>query len=171
MSLHFFKGLPWWCRGKSICLQCGRPGFNPWVRKIPWRRKWQPTPVFLPGESHGQRSLVGYSLRVAKSRTRLSDFTSLSSLTNLEFFFKWVGSVVISFSFCLFKDLPPCPLSCLLTSYFDLLTICPVFNSFSRTYPRTFVENRCILVSAGFSVVVTKSNHKAASFFILHFFG
>ena len=32
-----------------------------WVRKIPWRREWQPTPVFLPGESHGQRSLVGYS--------------------------------------------------------------------------------------------------------------
>ena len=32
-----------------------------WVRKIPWRRKWQPTSVFLPGESHGQRSLVGYS--------------------------------------------------------------------------------------------------------------
>jgi len=35
--------------------------FNPWVRKIPWRRKWQPTPVFLSGESHGQRSLAGYS--------------------------------------------------------------------------------------------------------------
>jgi len=35
--------------------------FDPWVRKIPWRRKWQPTPVFLPGESHEQRSLVGYS--------------------------------------------------------------------------------------------------------------
>ena len=35
--------------------------FDPWVRKIPWRRKWQPTPVFLPGESHGQGSLVGYS--------------------------------------------------------------------------------------------------------------
>ena len=43
------------------CLQCGRPGFNPWVRKIPWRRKWQPTPVLLPGKSHGWRSLVGYS--------------------------------------------------------------------------------------------------------------
>ena len=42
-------------------LQCRRPGFNPWVRKIPWRRKWQPTPVFLPGKSSGQRSLVGYS--------------------------------------------------------------------------------------------------------------
>ena len=36
-------------------------GFDPWVAKIPWRRKWQPTPVFLPGEFHGQRSLVGYS--------------------------------------------------------------------------------------------------------------
>jgi len=35
-------------------------GFNPWVRKIPWSRAWQSTPVFLPGESHGLRSLVGY---------------------------------------------------------------------------------------------------------------
>ena len=33
--------LPWWLRRLSICLQCGRPGFNPWVGKIPWRRKWQ----------------------------------------------------------------------------------------------------------------------------------
>ena len=41
--------------------QCGRLGFDPWVRKIPWRRKWLPSPVFLPGEAHGQRSLVGYS--------------------------------------------------------------------------------------------------------------
>ena len=40
-------------------MQCGRPGFNPWVRKISWRRNCQPTPVFLPGESHGCRSLVG----------------------------------------------------------------------------------------------------------------
>ena len=37
-----------------------RHEFNPWVRKIPWKRKWQPTLVFLPGKSHGQRSLVGY---------------------------------------------------------------------------------------------------------------
>ena len=37
------------------------PGFDHWVRKISWRRKWQPTPVFLPGESYGWRSLVGYS--------------------------------------------------------------------------------------------------------------
>ena len=42
-------------------MQCGRPGFNPCVGKIPWRRAWQPTPVFLPGEFHGQRSLASYS--------------------------------------------------------------------------------------------------------------
>ena len=44
------------------CLQWGRPGFDPWVGKIPWRRKWQPTPVLLPGKFHGQRRLVGCSL-------------------------------------------------------------------------------------------------------------
>ncbi|CAI9171856.1 unnamed protein product [Rangifer tarandus platyrhynchus] len=45
----------------TICLQCRRPGFSPCVGKIPWRGKWQPTPAFLPGESHGWRSLAGYS--------------------------------------------------------------------------------------------------------------
>ena len=42
--------------------QCGTSVFSPWVVKIPWRRAWQPTPAFLPGASHGQRSLAGYSL-------------------------------------------------------------------------------------------------------------
>ena len=44
-----------------LCRRCKRHGFSLWVWKISWRRKWQPTPVFLPGKSHGQRSLVGYS--------------------------------------------------------------------------------------------------------------
>jgi len=47
-------------KNPSAC-QCRRHGLNPWVRKIPWRRNWQPTPVFLSGKFHGQRSLVGYS--------------------------------------------------------------------------------------------------------------
>ena len=47
--------------GKSVCLQCRRPGFDAWVRKIPWRRAWQSNPVVLPGKSHGHRSLAGYS--------------------------------------------------------------------------------------------------------------
>ena len=52
---------PWWLRRERICLQSRRPGFNPWVGKIPWRRAWQPTPVFLPARFCGQRSLAGYS--------------------------------------------------------------------------------------------------------------
>ena len=51
----------WWLIQSSVCLQCGRPRFNPWVGKILWRRKWQPPPVLLPGKPHGWRSLVGYS--------------------------------------------------------------------------------------------------------------
>ena len=56
---------------KNPCL-C-RCGFDPWLRKISWRRKWQPTPIFLSGKSHGQRSLVGYSPQGCKSRIWLSD--------------------------------------------------------------------------------------------------
>ena len=53
--------LPWWLRGKESACQCRRWGLDLWVRKIPWKRKWHPTPVFLPGKSHGQWSLAGYS--------------------------------------------------------------------------------------------------------------
>ena len=52
----------WWIRWERICLQGRRPGFDPWVRKILWRREQQPTPLLLHGEFHGQRSLAGYSL-------------------------------------------------------------------------------------------------------------
>ena len=56
------SGSAWWLRRERICLQGGRPGFDPWVGKIPWRKRtWQPTPVILAGESHGQRILAGYS--------------------------------------------------------------------------------------------------------------
>ena len=48
--------------GKESACNAG-DRFNSWVRNIPWRRAWQPTPVFLPGESHGQRSVVGYTSR------------------------------------------------------------------------------------------------------------
>ena len=48
-------GLPWWLSGKESACQCRKHGFNPWLKKIPWRRKWQPTVAFLPGKFHGQR--------------------------------------------------------------------------------------------------------------------
>ena len=47
--------------------------FDPWVRKFPWRRKWHPTPVFLPGKSHAQRSLVSYGPWGHKSQRQLSN--------------------------------------------------------------------------------------------------
>ena len=66
LGLHcgYCKGLPHGVSGKEPGCQCrrhSRRGFNPWVGKIPWRRKWLPTPIFLPRESHEQRNLVGYS--------------------------------------------------------------------------------------------------------------
>ena len=64
--------------GKNLTCQFRRHkrhGFYPWVGKSPWRRKWQPTLVFLPGEFQEQKSLVGYSPGVAKSPTGLSDRT------------------------------------------------------------------------------------------------
>ena len=64
---------PRWCNGKEStcqCRRCKRQGFNPWVRMIPWSRKWQPTPVLLPRKFYGQRSLVGYTVHGrAKSQT------------------------------------------------------------------------------------------------------
>ena len=58
--------LPWWLSGKESTCQCRRCGFEPQVGKIPWRRKWQPTPVFLPEKPYRQRSLGGYSPWVSK---------------------------------------------------------------------------------------------------------
>ena len=64
-TLRLLHSLNTGASGEEPACQCSRHkgcGFHPWIGKIPWRRAWQPTPVFLPGESHGQRSLVGYSL-------------------------------------------------------------------------------------------------------------
>jgi len=55
MDTGLLRWLRWW----RICLQCRRPTFDPWVGEIPGRRKWQPTPVFLPGKFHAQSSLEG----------------------------------------------------------------------------------------------------------------
>ena len=72
--------LPRWLSGKEStcqCRRCKRCGFNPWVRKVPWRRKQQPAPIFLPGKFYGQRSLVGYS-----SRGRTESDTTEHTLTH-----------------------------------------------------------------------------------------
>ena len=58
--------LPWWLSGKESACQCRRHRFSLWVGKIPWRRKWQPTPVCLPGKPHGHRNLESYSQQSCK---------------------------------------------------------------------------------------------------------
>ena len=81
-SNDFSKSFPGGTSGKEPICQCRRHKrhrFNPQVRKIPWRRAWQPTPIFLPGESYGQRNLVGYSLQDCKA----SDTTEATQHTSM----------------------------------------------------------------------------------------
>ena len=61
LSYWDISELPWWLSGKESACQCKTRKFNQWIGMIPRRRAWQPTPVFLPGEFHGQSSLESYS--------------------------------------------------------------------------------------------------------------
>ena len=97
---------------KRICLRWRRLRFDPWVRKMPWRREWLPTPVFLPGEFHGQRSLIGYIIHgVARSRTQLSnEHTYTPSANNFSpKVSTWFSSKRNSFFYFLIRNtLPSC---------------------------------------------------------------
>ena len=72
----YVSGPPQWLSGKELPCQFRRCRFDPWVGKVPWRRKWQPTPVFLPGKSYGQRSPAGYSLWGRTEHTHTHSYTS-----------------------------------------------------------------------------------------------
>ena len=61
LPTYIYLGLPSWLSGKESTCQCRRCGFDSWVGKIPRKKVWQPTPIFLPGKSHEKRSLVGYN--------------------------------------------------------------------------------------------------------------
>ena len=77
-TCYFKQGFQDGSVGKRICLQCTTPrrcGFEPWVGKIPWRRAWQPNPVFFPGKSNGQKSLMGYTPQVQTQLKQLSMHT------------------------------------------------------------------------------------------------
>ena len=80
-KLDVMISFPWWLRQSRICLQCRIPRFNPWVGKIPWRRDWVPTVVFLHEKFHGQRRLVGYRPWGHKEL----DMTELLSLSPFHF--------------------------------------------------------------------------------------
>ena len=78
----------------TLAKQCRRPGFNPWVWRISWRRKWQPTPVFLSGEFHGQRSLVGYSSWDLKE-SDMTEWLTLSTFSCILFTVKSLSSACV----------------------------------------------------------------------------
>ena len=83
-ELKVYLGASLMAQTVNKCLQGRRHRFNPWIGKIPWRRKWQPTTVFLPGEFHGQRILAGYSPRGCKASDTTERFIlSLSHTHNV----------------------------------------------------------------------------------------
>ena len=89
-------GLPGGVSGKEPACQCTRRKrcrFYPWVGKIPWRRAWQTTPVFLPGESHSQRSLVGYNPLGGQEsdRTKATQYTGMNGSRGSLTFLKWAA--------------------------------------------------------------------------------
>ena len=104
------NGLPRWSSGKESACQCRRwkrCGFDPWFRKIPWSRKCQPTPVFLPGKFHGQRSLTGYSAWGCKESdtTKHTQYTQWLIDVELHFIYFLAICVDISiFEKCLFRS-------------------------------------------------------------------
>ena len=89
MSFKQNLGFPGGTSGKEPTYQCRRykrHGFDPWVRKVPWRREWLPTPILLPGESHGQKSLVGYSPRGHKESDTTEPLSMHSPYVQLNWF-------------------------------------------------------------------------------------
>ena len=90
--------------GRRICMQCRRPGFDPWVGKIPWRRKWQPTPVSLPGKSHGQRSLVGCSPWGCKESGTTEWLTLTQHLQRVKAHFYGLRILRLNSFYCLYSS-------------------------------------------------------------------
>ena len=83
--------------GKESACQCRRQkrlGFDPWVGNIPSRRKWQPTPVFLPGKSHGQRSLVGYSPWGCKELDMTQRLSNNDKIWVWNSFTQWLPAII-----------------------------------------------------------------------------
>ena len=117
--------------------RCRRCGFDSWVGKIPWRRKWQSTPALFPGKSHGLRSLVQVTVHgVAKSRARLKDFTFTFFFYNITCvdvsprFYPWPSLLL---KYLIYPSLTQ--LSQEICSYVQLIHICRP-NSLSVLYPK-----------------------------------
>ena len=94
-----FCELPRWLSDKESTCQYRkhrRPGFDPWVGRNPWRRKWQPTSVFLPGQSHGQRNLAVYSPWGCKESNMTEHACTFCNAGN---YARWVNKMEIYVNF------------------------------------------------------------------------
>ena len=132
LSANHIDGLPWWLSGKESACQCRRHGFYPRVRKIPWRRKWLPALVLLPGKSHGQRSLLDFSPWVAMSWTQLRDWTIT---TVMLITWKWVENPYFYlFTWWMISDL-----------YFKLNSFPWSYIGSHLQYINSWVRQGCIL--------------------------
>ena len=92
----YISGLPWWFSNREPACQCRRCRFDPWIRKTPWRRKWQHILVFLPGKSHAQRSREGYSPWSSKESDTLRYWAHTQGHMYL-CSHKWCDTVLTSF--------------------------------------------------------------------------
>ena len=103
-SHYLHEGASLVAQSVKILLQCRRPGFDSWVGKIPWRRKWQPTSVCLPGVSRGQRSLTGHSPWGHKAGINPNIHYVLFILYNaiMKISFTFVPSMLLTYDFPFF---------------------------------------------------------------------
>ena len=121
------------------CMRYKRHRFYPWVWKISWRRQWQSTPVFLPGEFHRQRSLTGYIVhRVIKSQTQLSMYTLINVSTYIYLTFIYLVNYKIKyyqpyFHFYLLKCIQV---------FGDIIHILIIRSSLSDLYLNIFPQNK-----------------------------
>ena len=151
----FFLSFPGGSDGRA-CLQCGRPGFNSWVRKIPWKWKWQPTPVFLPGISYGKRSLAGCSLWGCQE----SDTTEQlqSHMNFLNFFFDSIGFLLESLGLSLQNIISYMRIDSFTCSFPIWMTCVPFFSSTSTSSIHRKLQESLFLLQCPTSTSTEKHN-------------
>ena len=167
---------------RTLYFHWWEPGFNPWIRKIPWSRKWHHTPVFLPGKFHRQSSLAGYSPRAAKSQTRLSNWAQQIIIINTHLYTLYSMCVYVCVTMLFLAT--PCTLwdlslwdqtnskfkqayNCLYTSYMlnSMYQIISSFsyhwvtNKISHTYFLTITDSLLHGLSHIAIVALTPSSH------------
>ena len=135
------------------CRRCKRRRFDPWVRKVPWRRKWQPTLVFSPWKSHGQRSLWDRVQGVARSWTQQSNYaqqhTHTHTHTHTQFSQHCLLKRLLYFHWVFKDDIGYIYVSFFLGYLFSSIMVCACFYCHNQTFFFLFM---CIIMNNKLSV-------------------